>query len=56
MFGDGRDRCIEKWSLSRELFFVAKKAVSDDRSQRQQSIRQLIDEWRAIAMDSFSPR
>jgi len=36
LFGDERDRCIEKWKLSERLFNVAQKAVSDDRSQRQQ--------------------
>ena len=47
LFGDGRDRCIEKWKLSKGLFDVAKRAASDDRNQRQQSVRQLIDEWEA---------
>ena len=46
-FGDERDRSVEKWKLSKKLYDVAKKAVSDDRDLRQQSIRQLIDEWRA---------
>jgi serine/threonine-protein kinase len=46
-FGDERDRSIEKWKLSKELFDVAKKAFSDDRSQRQQSIEQFIEEWRS---------
>ncbi len=45
LFGDERDRCIEKWKLSRELFDVAKRAVNDQRVLRQQSIRQLIEEW-----------
>ena len=45
LFGDERDRVIEKWILSEELFHVAKKAVSDERSQRQQSINKLIEEW-----------
>ena len=47
-FGDERDRCAEKWVLSKELYDVAKKAVSDDRDKRQQSIQQLIDEWRSM--------
>ena len=47
LFGNERDRCIEKWVLSKELFDVAKKAVSDDRNQRQQSINQFIAEWKA---------
>ena len=46
-FGDEQDRRIEKWKLSKELFDVAKRAVSDGRDDRQQSIQQLIDEWRA---------
>jgi len=41
-FGDERDRSIEKWKLSKGLFDVAKKAVSDDRCKRHQSIEQLI--------------
>jgi len=41
------DRSPEKWPLSERLYDVVKRAVSDERSQRQQSIQQLIDEWRA---------
>ena len=44
---DKRDRRIEDWKLSKKLYDVAKQAVSDNRDQRQQSIQQLIDEWRA---------
>jgi serine/threonine-protein kinase len=47
LFSDERDRSYEKWTLSRGLFDVAKKAVSDERSDRQQSIEQFISEWRA---------
>ena len=47
LFGDSRDRCNEKWKLSKELFNIAKQAVSDNRNERQQSIVQLIEEWRA---------
>jgi serine/threonine-protein kinase len=47
LFGNERDRCIEKWTLSGALFNVAKRAVSDDRNRRQQSIQQFITEWRA---------
>lgn len=47
LFGDSRNRCIEKWQLSKGLFDIATKAVSDDRSKRQQSITQLIEEWEA---------
>jgi serine/threonine-protein kinase len=46
-FGNERDKCFEQWVLSKELFDVAKRAVNDDRSQRQQSIEQFIVEWRA---------
>ena len=45
LFGDERDRRFEKWTLKKELFDVAKRAVSDERSQRQQSIKQFIAEW-----------
>ena len=47
LFGDSKDRSFEKWTLSKALFEVAKRAVSDNRSERQQSIGQLIAEWRA---------
>ena len=46
-FGDEFDRSIEKWKLGKESFEAAKKATSDGRSDRQQSIEQLIFEWRA---------
>ena len=46
LFGGGKDRTIDKWKLNTALYDVAKRAVSDNRSQRQQSIEQLIDEWR----------
>jgi len=46
LFGDERDRCMEKWMLSSQAFDVATRAVSDDQSQRQQSIEQLIEEWK----------
>lgn len=52
LFGDERDRCIEKWNLSKEHFSVAKKAVSDERCNRQQTIKQLIDEWRTAKQDT----
>ena len=41
------DRSSEKWPLDKKLYDVVKQAVSDNRCQRQQSIRQLIEEWRA---------
>jgi len=46
-FGDERERCIEKWGLTKQLYDVAKNAVSDERSQRQQTIQQFISEWNA---------
>ncbi len=45
LFGGERNRSFEKWKLSKALFDVAVKAVSDDRSSRQQSIKQFISEW-----------
>ena len=39
------ERKFEKWSLSKALFDVAAKAVSDARSERQQSIKRFIEEW-----------
>ena len=41
------DRSLEKWPLGEKLYAVIRRAVSDKRSERQQSIRQLIDEWEA---------
>jgi serine/threonine-protein kinase len=35
----------EKWSLDAGLYEVAKKSVSEQRTQRQQSIRNYINEW-----------
>lgn len=46
LFG-GYNRTRDKWQLSDRLFEVAAKAVSDDRNGRQQSIRQLKEEWEA---------
>lgn len=41
----GYERTPEKWQLSEELYNVALKAVSNERSQRQQSILHFIEEW-----------
>lgn len=46
LFG-GYNRTRDKWQLSDKLFTTAAKAVSDDRTQRQQSVRQLREEWEA---------
>ena len=39
------ERNPEKWSLSKALYEVATKAVSGNRRERQQSIKQFIGEW-----------
>ena len=39
------ERTREAWELSEELFEVAVKAVSAERSLRQQSIAQFREEW-----------
>lgn len=44
LFGD-YNRTFEKWQLSERLYKVALKAVSNERNQRQQSIRKFIEEW-----------
>lgn len=41
------DRAPEAWPLNDSQYAVVKKAVSDERDQRQQSMRQLIAEWEA---------
>lgn len=41
------NRTREKWQLSDKLFEIATRAVSDDRTKRQQSIRQFTAEWEA---------
>ena len=41
------DRSPEAWPLNTALYEVVKKAVSNERSQRQQSINQLMEEWEA---------
>ncbi len=51
LFG-GYHRTQDRWQLGDKLFAVAAKAVSDDRDGRQQSIRQLREEWEtAICTD-----
>lgn len=42
----GGDRSPEKWLLGKRLYDVVRRATSDERSQRQQSIRQLMEEWK----------
>ena len=54
LFADS-DRTIEKWTLSEELYNVAKKAASDERGSRQQSIRELISEWKSsVSLNQFN--
>jgi len=50
------DRLPEAWTLSSELYAVIKKAVSDVKANRQRSIKQLIDEWRAAIIKGYYPR
>jgi len=45
LFGDSRDRCIEKWTLCKERFDIAKRAVSNERNNRQPTIEQFIQEF-----------
>ena len=44
LFGEYQ-RTREKWQLSEELFSVAQRAVSDNRRERQQCIREFREEW-----------
>jgi serine/threonine-protein kinase len=44
LFSDS-DRSLEKWPLSQGLYLIVKKAVNNQRSDRQQSIEQFITEW-----------
>lgn len=46
LFGE-YNRTRQKWQLCDKLFEIATKAVSDDRSMRQQSIKQFTEEWEA---------
>ena len=52
LFG-GYNRTRDKWQLSDKLFEVATKAISDDRNGRQQSIRQLREEWGAAICTEY---
>jgi len=44
------NRSPEAWPLDMKLYDVVKRAVNDGRSQRQQSVRQLMVEWWAAKM------
>ena len=47
LFGDEKDRRADKWMFKAEPFDVAKRAVSDERENRQGSIAEFISEWNA---------
>ena len=47
LFAEDDNFSREKWTLSSELYEVAKKAVSEQRDERQQSIRNFMTEWKA---------
>lgn len=49
LFGE-YNRTRDKWQLSDKLFEVVTKAVSDNRAERQQSIRQLREVWEAAIL------
>jgi serine/threonine-protein kinase len=42
------DRSRGAWKLGDKSYEVVKKATNDNRSKRQQTIRQFIDEWEAV--------
>ena len=46
LFGE-YNRTREDWSLGGRLYAVAQKAVNEDRAKRQQSVRELREEWEA---------
>jgi len=60
LVNDGEDnRAREDWPLSDKLYEVVRKATDTERSKRQQSIRQLIDEWigaKQFPLDKRLPR
>jgi len=45
MIFSGSGRSFGEWPLNANLYAVTKRAVSEDRSKRQRSIGQLINEW-----------
>jgi len=52
LFGESKDRDIEKWQLSKSLFDIAIKAVNNARDKRQQSIKDFAKEWK-LALQSL---
>ena len=54
LFADS-DRSVERWPLGMRMFETVKRAASDEREMRHQSIRELIEEWESAKQaDSFS--
>ena len=45
LFGGGRDRSFEKWGASKDLFYIATKAINEDRKLRYLSIEEYISAW-----------
>ena len=43
----------EKWTLSNGLYEVAKKAINERRSGRQQTIKEFVEEWKAASQNSI---
>ena len=54
LFGD-YNRTRSAWQLGDHLFEITTKAVNEDRRQRQQSIRQLREEWEAVIGFRIAP-
>jgi len=48
-FADNDKNSREKWILGNESYEGAKKAVNEQRSQRQQTIKELINDWKTAA-------
>ncbi|ADL52944.1 serine/threonine protein kinase [Clostridium cellulovorans] len=51
LLGNNYNRSIEEWKASEKLFQVAKKATSNDRNQRYQSISDFYNAWK-IALET----
>jgi serine/threonine protein kinase, bacterial len=43
--GGEKDRDISKWRMGRDLYDVALKAVSQERTNRYQTIKEFIENW-----------
>jgi serine/threonine protein kinase, bacterial len=46
ILGNNHNRILEQWKASKKLFRVAEKAISNDRSQRYQSISDFYNAWK----------